>query len=164
MTIRGKWAWSTVAVLVLSLGLNIFALGAVAAWRHFGPDRFGGIERPMDRETAEAARPYLRAAFRAHRDDIRAAGRAVADARSSAAEMLKAASLDEAALARELGALSDATVAAQVAFQQVLVEAARAMPDDLRQRVDWRFIGHRARGAMGHGGHGDPEDGPPPRP
>ncbi|MEZ5879000.1 MAG: periplasmic heavy metal sensor [Tepidamorphaceae bacterium] len=165
MTIRGNWAWVLAIALVVSLGLNVFALGAFAAWRHMGPPRFGGgFERSMDRETAEAARQYFRSAFRAHRDEIREAGRAIHDARRQAADTMRAPMLDEAALNRDLGAVHEATAKAQETFDKVLIEAARAMPDDLRRKVDWKFIGRRGRHAGRHGGgHGSgPDDGSPP--
>ena len=165
MTIRGNWAWVLAIALVVSLGVNVFALGAFAAWRHMGPSRFGGgIERGMDRETAEAARQYFRAAFKAHREDIREAGRTIRDARRQAAETRRAPTLDETALARDLARVHEANANAQEAFDKVLLEAARAMPDELRQKVDWKFIGKRGR----HGGRDDdgPRHGdrPPPPP
>ncbi|MFN0262956.1 periplasmic heavy metal sensor [Tepidamorphus sp. 3E244] len=156
MTIRGKWAWTLMALLVVSIGVNVFALGAFAAWRHMGPARFGGgMERSMDRETAEQARQYFKSAFKAHRDEIREAGRAIRQARRKAGETMRAETLDEQALAVDLEALQQANAEAQRVFEGVMIEAARAMPDELRRKVDWRFLGRRGhhRGKRGGPGH-----------
>lgn len=151
MTIRGKWAWAMAVALMVSIGLNVFALGAFAAWKHMGPARYGaGIERGMDRETARQAREYFRAAFKEHREDIREAGKAIREARRRAGETMRAPTLNEAALAADLDALHEANGRAQRVFERVLIEAARAMPDELRRKVDWRMLGRR-----GHYGDGE---------
>ena len=152
MTIRGKWAWAVVLLLVLSVGLNLFVLGAAAAWRHHGGGWHGGGKyAAMDRETRREARPYFRAAFRANKDELRAARRAVRAARGEVAELLQAEPLDRAELDAALMALRDSNVAALTTFQGVMLEAALAMPPELRQKIDWQRM-RPPRGGRGPGG------------
>ncbi len=163
MTIRGKWAWAIATLLIVSVGLNLFVLGAAAAWRHHGGGwHGGGPHKAMDRETHREARPYFRAAFRANREEIRASRRAVRTAREEVARLLQAEPIDRAGLDTALAGLRDATAEGLITFQNVMLEAALAMPVELRRKIDWQRMRPPRRGPGGHGDGGRRDSLPPP--
>lgn len=163
MTIRGKGAWALIIVFVLSLGLNVFGIGALYAWRHAGAGHFAHAGAPvMDRETRKQARPYFKAALREHRPELRAAGDRVREARDNVATLMKGEEIDRAQLDAALTDLRTATGSAHEAFQDAMVDAALAMPAELRQRVDWRRLNRHRRGKRHGRGGRDGRDGGKP--
>jgi uncharacterized membrane protein len=126
-------------VLVVSLALNVFALGALAsAWVLGGPGfgashrpaRFIGLPLPRQLQAALPERDHglLRTTLDAHRPEIRTRIRAIFAARRAVADAIRAEPFDRARLEAALAALREK--------EGATAEEAHRMMTDLAAKLD----------------------------
>jgi len=152
VTISGLKAWLVLVVLILSLCLNSFFVGAILIHqRGGGPDGPGG--RGAGQELAEIAgferllrglpedtREHVRTAFDAHAGQIRPAFRDLREARRGALEALAGEPFDPARLEAAFAGVRDRTMTLQQLLHGIFLDVAAGMPDGMREdMVDrWR--------------------------
>ncbi len=149
-------------VLVISLALNLFALGALStAWlgsRPWGP--FVRIERrpsmlgmPNPRQLRAALperdRPVLADALTAHGPEIRRRIRDLAAARADVAEAIRTEPFDRPALEAALARLRERESAVAAATHGMVVELVGRLDTDGRTRVADLVPARRQRPARG---------------
>ncbi|MDF1585880.1 periplasmic heavy metal sensor [Marinimicrococcus flavescens] len=137
MTIRGRWAWALLALLVLSLGANLLVAG-ISAGRHFAGPRVMGAHhgRSLAGGLPEEAREAVREAFAERGPELRRRIAATREASERALELLRAPELDEAALAAAFATLRARSGDAQALVHEALAEGARNLPPGAR--AEWR--------------------------
>lgn len=137
MTIRRPLAIALLAVLVLSVGINLVIAGFAAA-RIFGPRPGGEIERivalgirafpPEIREAIAQSTRQQRDKFRALIDDTRGA-------RMRMFEAMRASPFDRAKLEAAYAELRAKTNEVQALGQGIVAEAVAQAPPDVRARI-----------------------------
>lgn len=135
-------------VLVVSLALNLFALGALStAW--LGPRPWGRILREGPRPSVlgmpnprqlraalpERDRPVLADALRAHGPEIRRRIRDLVAARAEVAEAIRAEPFDRDRLETAMATLRERETAVAAATQGMLVDVVSRLDADGRARV-----------------------------
>ncbi|MDT0636211.1 periplasmic heavy metal sensor [Spectribacter hydrogenoxidans] len=137
MTLSRRGRLGVGLLLAVSLALNLVIAGVVVGRlvsdgpRHHGPHMLRGVP--------EAARPALRDAFKAHRDDIREHIHGIREARAHIADRIAADPLDEAALEAAFDELARRTDAMQALTHRIVIETAQSLPPDVREgwRAEW---------------------------
>jgi uncharacterized membrane protein len=142
MTLSGRRAVLVLAVLVVSLCVNVFAAGLLAGRWWGGRDGHDGprgrpaasldVERLTERAPPEA-RPHLREAFRERRPEAGERMRALGAARREAAAAVRAEPFDPARLDAALSEVRDRTSEVQAVLHRGLGEALARMPPDVRR-------------------------------
>jgi uncharacterized membrane protein len=137
--------WSR-RVLLVSLALNLFFVGACAAlaWRHYLPREHGGAWTPGVRiERMAAALPagdadVLHAEFRAQAEKTEAAHGAFRTAQARMRSALRAEPFDPAALRAAMADTRAARAKLDETLQDVVAAAsARMTPDGRHRLADW---------------------------
>ena len=151
---------STRIVLIASLALNVFALGAFTSAlvldgsRWFGdrerPRRFIGMPSPHRLRAAldEGDQRTLHAAMEAHRSEIRARIRGIRAARRDVAEAIRAQPFDRARLDAALVRLRESEGATATEIHGMIAELVAKLDADGRARVA-ELIPSRARRGRG---------------
>lgn len=142
MTLSRRGRVGVGLLLTVSLALNLITAGVVVGRlvsdgpRHHGPHMLRGVP--------ESARPALRDAFRAHRDEMRAHIRGIREARARIADRIASDPLDQAALEAAFDELAQRTDAMQALTHRIVIETAQNLPPDVREgwRAGW---GERGR-------------------
>ena len=131
--------------LAISIGLNLFLVGAIAsAWlvkRQYGalrPPPQAGMAGDFDFRGGLAAlggeaRPLAREIRREHGPRLREAGKAMQEARREVGRMLRAEEMDPAALDKALADLRKRSDEAQAAMHEVLMESITRLTPDQRR-------------------------------
>lgn len=152
-----RWSRRLAAVLLVSLGLNLFLGGVlVSRWvvepppthdeRAFRPfDRRAGLEvlTPAERETVAAI-------WRDNRREIRRAARGVGDARRALRAALIAEPFDPAAVDAAQRDLAARVERVRAVMTGHLIEIAAALPPEQRRRYFEATFAGRERGATHH--------------
>ena len=146
MTLRGKSAWVTILVLVISLCVNSFFVGAVVM-RALDPagQRPPGGQRGELVQTAGLARvlaglpssihDHLRGSFEATGEVIPSMHRDLRQARRDVLRALRTDPLDIAALDAALASTRIRTTALQETLHQIFVDAMEDMPPEMRAQA-----------------------------
>lgn len=166
MIIRGRWLWLLGTLFVLSIVLNLLAVGAFGALHmagQIGP-RGGGWQESIPAE----ARPYFRQAFRSAFRDMRSVRRELKDHREGLADLARAETFDRESFRAALTRYGETQNRGRAVIFDTLTEAIAEMPPELRRELNlerFRFGPPRGpRGPKGPGrGPGD-RDGPRPPP
>ncbi|MET4699632.1 putative membrane protein [Constrictibacter sp. MBR-5] len=137
MRIARFWVVGGVAAIVLLLAGNLFMAGTLLGHGLFA--RGGEApEAPITRflrTVPTEARPVLRAVFLDHREDLRARFGDLVSARRRMTDLLAAPQVDDAATAEAMSDLRAATAELQAVLHEVLLDAARRLPPDVR--AEW---------------------------
>lgn len=142
MTIRGRWAWVLLTLLVLSLSVNLFA-GGLLAGRFVAEPRMAGMHHggPFAGGLPKKARGPVREAFLAHRDELGQQMAAIREARRRVILLLREPELDESALDAAFVELRERSAAAQALIQTIMREAALRLPPEARAAWRPRLLG-----------------------
>jgi uncharacterized membrane protein len=152
---RSPWL---IALLVVSLGLNLF-LGGLMFGRWFSgpsmmrqmamhgergaggePGRF--LTQRMAASLPAEHRPVFEAAMEQHRDRVAQAAAEAREARAMVRDALSREPFDRTALERAFEAVRSRNDALQQEIQAAIADAATNLPPDARQRLaDWRAYG-----------------------
>lgn len=137
MRIGRIWVVGGVVAIVLLLAGNLFMAGTL-----LGHGLFGGAgdapNAPLARflrTVPGEARPVLRTVLLDHREDLRARLGNLVSARRRMTELLAAPQVDDAATAEAMSDLRAATAELQAVVHEVLLDAARRLPPDVR--AEW---------------------------
>ena len=132
--------WLAIA-LVISVALNLFALGLVAARamrpgpheraRGYGP--FMGPHGLL--QDGDGAEPIAKRVMQRYGEDLRREHRELREARRAVREALEAEPLDAGRLERALGELRARTDSSQTRMHAALVELARSLPLEQRKKL-----------------------------
>ena len=145
MTLRGKSAWTIVIVLVVSLCINSFFVGA-QVMRVTGSDgrppggqggemvRTAGLARILS-GLPDATHDHLRGVFEASGDAIPNLNRDLRRARRDVLNALRTEPLDVAALEEALDSARSRTTALQLSLHAIFVKAMAEMPPDMRSEA-----------------------------
>lgn len=137
MTIRGRWAIVLLSLLVLSIGLNLFGLGVVAARQAIERESPGilriiaVIMAPFPPEV----RRGLRGAVIAERREFIAAAGELRAARQEAFEAMRAEPFDEAALTEAMVRVREKGIAIQELAQTQLIRVLAEAGPETRQKI-----------------------------
>jgi uncharacterized membrane protein len=146
MTIRGNWTIALLAGLGLSLCLNLFVAGLLVGrgvW-HPPPPHHGdrGIERFFG-DLPDPARHEMRSRFDARKPEMRERFDAMRAARDQIAAAIRAPELDEDALRQAFAELRARNTAAQALMHDIVIEAVRTLPPEVRAEWEPRWRGRR---------------------
>lgn len=154
--------------LAVSVALNLFGAGFLvsrALHREHGPrmphmpppaqelvdvSPFMGPRGLLGSGAEPRLLPHVREVMRAHGDGLRQDRGALHERRRAVEDALRAEPFDDAALSQALGSLRQSTLAAQERMHTALVELAKKLPAEDRQRLARH--GPRGRGGPGHRG------------
>lgn len=144
MTLTGFRAWAVLVVMILSLCLNSFFIGAIVTRNAGGggsgaaPGRemvaIAGFQRLLQ-GLPEATRVYLREAFDAQSATIVPEFRGLRDARRDVLDAIVEPGFSPDALATALGAVRQQTTVLQQTLHRVFVETVAGMPAGMRDEM-----------------------------
>jgi uncharacterized membrane protein len=142
MTFTGRTGTALLAALIVSLCVNLLMAGIMIGGRWHHP-------APWWREIPEEARPVMKQVFESNRAEFKTRLGAVRQARETVAGLLKADPIDQARLDQALAELSQQSQAMQQFGDNIMVEAAKQLPTDVRQQMVDRWAEGRYRKRSG---------------
>ena len=138
MTFTGRSGTALLAALIVSLCVNLLLAGIIIGGRWHHP-------APWWREIPEQARPVMKQVFESHKAEFRTRLDAVRQARETVAGLVKADPIDQAKLDQALADLAQQSQAMQQFGDNIMVEAAKQLPPDVRQQMVDRWAQGRYR-------------------
>jgi uncharacterized membrane protein len=126
--------------LVLSLGLNLFAAGALVAMRWFGSPLGSAVGAVMQSYPPALRREVRRELF-AKRESLRAAADELREARQRMFLLMRADPIDQEALAGAMAEVRAKTTALQALLQSVVAASLETVPPSERQKIEAPRLG-----------------------
>ena len=138
MTFTGRKGTALLAALIVSVCVNLLLAGLMIGgrWHHGGP---------WWREVPEEAQPVMKQVFESHKAEFDAHRESVRQARQKVAEILKADSIDQAALDQAMAELSQQSQAIRQLGNTMMIEVAKQLSPELRAQVADQWAKDRFR-------------------